>query len=372
MTEAKISFTANNPKFSCTETISNLSAKSSLRYNPNGIGTQKLIMTIGLPGSGKSLYAQEEVKKAGYYIIVHECAARTSGIMQESINWICNSERDIIRFKEFGKYKISKSQEKKVTEIQINEIKAALTRNQSVIISDTNLNPSTQAIFKLLAKEHNVEFEIKDFTHIPLETCITNDLKRSKSVGRDVILGFHQKYIRPNLYKHDFSKSDKPKAIVFDIDGTLSIINNRGAFDWDKVDQDLPNSEVINVLKMYKNNNYKILFCSGRMDCCKEKTVEWLKNNIDIELINFDCNPDIEPSAYESMLSSFQTEYISNHLFMRKTNDMRPDYEVKRELFLNYIDSEYNVKAVYDDRNSVCNIWRDLGLQVFQVADGNF
>jgi hypothetical protein len=30
------------------------------------------------------------------------------------------------------------------------------------------------------------------------------------------------------------------------------------------------------------------------------------------------------------------------------------------------------VIAVFDDRNQVVRMWRDLGLTVFQVADGNF
>ena len=34
---------------------------------------------------------------------------------------------------------------------------------------------------------------------------------------------------------------------------------------------------------------------------------------------------------------------------------------------------EYDVLCVFDDRNQVVDMWRNgLGLQCFQVADGNF
>ena len=33
---------------------------------------------------------------------------------------------------------------------------------------------------------------------------------------------------------------------------------------------------------------------------------------------------------------------------------------------------KYNIKYVIDDRNQVVKMWRELGLTVLQVADGNF
>jgi hypothetical protein len=39
---------------------------------------------------------------------------------------------------------------------------------------------------------------------------------------------------------------------------------------------------------------------------------------------------------------------------------------------LTEIKNKYNVRVVYDDRNSVVKIWRDLGLKVFQVQEGDF
>lgn len=60
-------------------------------------------------------------------------------------------------------------------------------------------------------------------------------------------------------------------------------------------------------------------------------------------------------------------------LHMRRTGDERPDAVVKRELFERCVQPAYDVVAVFDDRNSVVAMWREeLGLTVFQVAEGNF
>ena len=52
---------------------------------------------------------------------------------------------------------------------------------------------------------------------------------------------------------------------------------------------------------------------------------------------------------------------------MRKTDDSRKDSIIKKEIFLEHIDKEYNVMSVFDDRPQVIRMWRDLGLFVFDV-----
>lgn len=52
--------------------------------------------------------------------------------------------------------------------------------------------------------------------------------------------------------------------------------------------------------------------------------------------------------------------------------DMRKDSIVKRELFDAHIRDVYDVHYVLDDRQQVVDMWRGLGLAVFQVAPGDF
>ena len=57
---------------------------------------------------------------------------------------------------------------------------------------------------------------------------------------------------------------------------------------------------------------------------------------------------------------------------MRATGDFRPDSVVKEEIYNNHIKDNYYVAGVFDDRDSVVKLWRDLGLTCFQVYYGDF
>lgn len=315
------------------------------KFKP-GPNKKKLILTIGLPGSGKTTWAEKFIKDNGYFIWRDECPARAAGFLDTHMTWFYNSNRDDLRFEIYKKYNIKGNQEKEITKIQEERVLKAFKYGRSVIISDTNLNEKTQNRWKQISNENDVDFEIKDFTNVDLDTCIENDLKRERSVGRDVIMNMHFKYIRPKLYKHDNKKVNKPLAYIFDIDGTLALMNGkRSPYQWDKVELDDVNGEVLRMLNLLgSGQTFKIIILSGRDGVCKSQTTNWLAaHNI----------------SYDA-------------LFMRQENDMRKDSIIKKEIFMEHINSEYNIMGVFDDREQVVNMWRDLGLTCFQVADGIF
>ena len=57
---------------------------------------------------------------------------------------------------------------------------------------------------------------------------------------------------------------------------------------------------------------------------------------------------------------------------MRTLGDMRKDSIVKQELYEQNILGKFNVSFILDDRQQVVDMWRSLGLTVFQVAEGDF
>ena len=87
------------------------------------------------------------------------------------------------------------------------------------------------------------------------------------------------------------------------------------------------------------------VFCSGRDDGARDATVAWLDEHVGVRYAD---------------------------LLMRRAGDMRADSVVKLELFDENIRNEYNVLGVFDDRQSVVDMWRSLGLTCFQVAPGDF
>lgn len=98
--------------------------------------------------------------------------------------------------------------------------------------------------------------------------------------------------------------------------------------------------------------HYPIIFCSGRPDDYRELTKEWLRGVKPV--MGWYTMPNVE------------------YLFMRPSGDMRQDYIVKEELYRKHIEPYYTVKAVFDDRKQVVDMWRRLGIQCYAVADGLF
>ena len=46
--------------------------------------------------------------------------------------------------------------------------------------------------------------------------------------------------------------------------------------------------------------------------------------------------------------------------YYKPENDYRKDNIIKKEIFDNYLKDVYNILFVYDDRNQVVNMWREL------------
>jgi hypothetical protein len=133
-------------------------------------------------------------------------------------------------------------------------------------------------------------------------------------------------------------------AIIVDIDGTVATRIDRGPFEYDKVGSDAPKKEVIEVIVAMWRAGHEVIFVSARDDSCMLQTLIWLKRN---------CPP-------------------FRKLHMRKTGDVRDDAIVKREIYESLIKPEYNVVAVFDDRNKVVDMWREIGLTCLQVDYGDF
>ena len=283
--------------------------------------TLKVYIYQGLPASGKSSAACEWIdKNPGEYKRVN---------------------KDLLR-KMLDNSHYTKDNEKFVLHLQDMIILEALKEGKHVIVDNTNLLPAHIERIKQLVEEI-AEVCIDDsFLQVPLEECIKRDLQRLDSVGKDVIMQMYNKYLKKEPTPVKYIEG-LPDAVIFDLDGTLSLLNGRNPYDASTCEQDLPNPQVVELYHLYKNK-YKVILCSGREDKYREQTEKWLANN--------------------------NIEYA--HLYMRKTNDFRKDNIIKTEIYEELIASNYNVKVVVDDRKSVVKAWRELGLTVFQVAEGDF
>jgi predicted kinase len=292
---------------------------------------RKLVMCKGLPGSGKTTWAKEEQKR----------------LLAEGIIVYISTKDDIRESLTRTGWSWSREAEKDVIQCQNNDIKAALqVDDRVVIVADTNFGKHEDRL-RGIANHLKVVFEVRDFTDVPLQTCIERDAQREKPVGEQVIREMHQKYLANELRIVPYvPPAGKNPAIICDLDGTLALANGkRSPYDYKKVGLDDVNDPVARIVQLFNRAGYTILYVSGREDSCRGETAMWLAEN---------------------------KLGVHTALHMRKTGDHRNDAVVKLEIFNQCIRENYDVKFVLDDRDRVVRMWRELGLTCLQVAYGAF
>ena len=63
---------------------------------------------------------------------------------------------------------------------------------------------------------------------------------------------------------------------------------------------------------------------------------------------------------------------LYERLYMRAEQDYRADDIVKSEILDQIIADGFQPDMVFDDRNRVCDMWRERGIRCLQVAPGDF
>jgi predicted kinase len=305
----------------------------------------KLIATRGLPGCGKTTWAEEWVavdrlrraraNRDDFRAMAHK------GVFIKGDATGSGTEKAILAARDAT-------------------ITAWLKLGLDVVCDDTNLPSRTVRDLRRLAVLAGAEVEIVDMTDVPLATCIERDAARERTVGREVIEQHYLRFVKGKAYPLPVSdepedsttaavpyepKPGTPKAILVDLDGTVALMANRGPYDEDRVHDDRPNEPVIAAVRAMHAAGHTVVFASGRHDTCREATEKWLAEHVGVPYAG---------------------------LFMRAAGDMRKDSLVKAELFDAHIRDQFNVVAVFDDRNQVVRMWREFGLTVFQVAEGDF
>jgi len=288
---------------------------------------QKIILTRGLPASGKSTWAKEFVKNSN---------GKAKRVNKDDLREMIDS----------GVW--SKPNEQMILDVRDTMIKIWILEGiETIIVDDTNFEEKHFERIKNIAERCNPTptVEYKDFLDVSLDVCLERDSLRAKPVGEKVIKDMHQRYILPTI-KEVPAVNKKGNTIIVDLDGTYAHRCDRQWFDYSKVDQDDLDITVDGIVRAYAKMDYIILIVSGRegTEECRSKTLQWLDKH--------------------------KVPYYD--LMMRKQGDFRRDSIVKEEIYNNYIKDKFDVEFVLDDRQIVVDKWREMGLKCLQVAPGNF
>lgn len=303
----------------------------------------KLVIYRGLPGSGKTHLAESLVASHGGRLVGRDHIRK---LMGSDHGWIFMPQL-----------------EDEVTDIQERLIVSGLRKGSVVHVDDMNLRSKYVRRLLGLAVSEDAEWRVEDLTYTSVELCIARDSTRVRPVGAAFIRLQYERFIKnkgwplevPEVLDFKLSKvvpepyvalHGQVPVVLVDIDGTVALHDGiRGHHEYDKVHLDLPNEPVIQAVRGVIARGHFPVFVSGRPDSCREATRMWIHKHVGV-------------GAYE--------------LLMRPTGDHRPDWLVKLEIFDNEIRTKYDVRMAFDDRDQVVRMYRELGLTVLQVGEGNF
>jgi phosphoglycolate phosphatase-like HAD superfamily hydrolase len=151
------------------------------------------------------------------------------------------------------------------------------------------------------------------------------------------------------------SRKTKPRAVIWDLDGTLSDDRARAHFvevergkqrDWksyfDAIGEDPPIAASMEVLRAMHAAGIRIVFLTGRPDHTRRTTQRWLKAN-------------------------GLTEY--DRLVMRPPGEFRPAGRFKVDE-VEKLRREYELVCAFEDRIDVADALREAGVPVFLYGGG--
>ena len=296
-------------------------------------------MLIGAPGSGKSTFAR-------YFLRTEE-------------NWmrLC---RDDFRAMQFATGNQANYEESLITEMIDTAVEMLFSKRVNVLLDATHCRKEyIDHCIERFNNQADISFKLFD---VDMAILIERCEKRFQTTGKFISKSTIKKFVeelevlkkefdfapRPKMNLQEtvaLQDSGLPKAILCDLDGTLSLLRDRQPYDAAYCDEDELNAPVANLLRSYHNNGTQILLISGREDRFYHPTLRFLEKHA-----------------------------IPYHqLWMRKTGDYRKDSIIKREIFDAEIAGKYFIEFVLDDRNQVVELWRkELHFPCFQVNYGNF
>ncbi|AIK68007.1 polynucleotide kinase [Citrobacter phage Miller] len=293
-----------------------------------------LIITVGVPGSGKTTWAKEKAREMGNTLTVSRDDIRRT---------LYCAGGDLTG------YRFTEEKENLVTKLQADIVLNALASGKNVIVHNTHLKKGDHVYWKEIAKYTKADFHIEWMDADIVELLKRNHKRGVNALPVSRLWEMFEQYrkLRGWVPAMQFADPSKPKCVIFDVDGTLTKVGQRSPYDFTKVIDDPANPPVQELFRMYKAAGYACVVVSGR-----EGTEQ--------------CAHDTKAS-----LTAYDVD-LSDGIFMREEGDHRHDFYVKEQILVEKILDKYYPVLAVDDRDTPVGMWRMNGIPCFQVDYGDF
>lgn len=128
----------------------------------------------------------------------------------------------------------------------------------------------------------------------------------------------------------------------------------RSPYDYTRVNEDTVDTAVRDIVQKYafgpEFDTTHVVIVSGRDNTCRTDTEQWLKDN---------------QIPYAEL-------YMRDPELKDENGNKLDDTIIKKDIYEEWIKPRYNVLFVLDDRDRVVKMWREQGLKVLQVEEGDF
>lgn len=331
----------------------------------------KMILTHGLPGSGKTSEAMKRVKVDPQNVI--------------------HANRDDIRENLFGEEYHSKTPDQKsednVTHVQHEIIKKALQNGKTVIVDDTNINPRGLKTLVELARTYNAEIE-QVHIDVPVEECKRRNTARGDAGGRRV-----PDFVIDGIAKGAYDDHGHLKEFIIGDNGSVSSVskNTPGMKKIEEFNNRVstknpPKGKAVVILDMdgtlFNNESHavKYLGTPGKKKNFPEfyKSITKAPVNKGVrDLVNsMRDNDNLTIVAVTGRTDDYAAELIEaldksgakvSQLIMKREGDYRPSSEHKRDTIKKLQNEGLIVAHGIDDRQQDLDMYAQNGIMATQI-----